>query len=270
MLVASNAVAAEVGPEELRRGLVTTYRDGATPAAEVMRLETSVGLTLKAGESPHPRLSANGGVYRWRGYVLVLRAGDYRFRAVLRGNLRLSLDGKEVFAAESRDATATKESGEVPLKEGVLKFEAEFMRLSGDARLELWWSSPFFRTEPIPFDLLGHLPKELPKRLADDHDRRGRLRGGARLPHLPCACRRGRVPPLRRSAPRLPTSPASASRVHAGWLLSWLEDPQKYGLAAGCRRCWLTTRRRSICRRRLPVVAWRPAHSHPSRPTTNR
>ena len=51
-----------VEPEELRRGLVTTFDDDGKPPAEVVRLEPTVALALGQGEAPHPRLAADGGV----------------------------------------------------------------------------------------------------------------------------------------------------------------------------------------------------------------
>src|SRR6267378_4778432 len=83
--------------EDLRPGLVATYRDTAKPApVEIVQLEPTTALALKAGEAPHPRLAADGGSVRWEGYVKILRPGPYRFRAMLRGKLRVTVGGKAV------------------------------------------------------------------------------------------------------------------------------------------------------------------------------
>src|SRR5438445_3595915 len=83
----------EVERENLRPGLVTTYRDAGrgplSPAVEIIQLEPTMALALKAGEAAHPRLSADGGTIRWQGYLNVLRAGNYLFAVTLRGNFRL-------------------------------------------------------------------------------------------------------------------------------------------------------------------------------------
>src|SRR5262245_44696456 len=102
------AVAADpVDADALRPGLVATFRDSARPAPrEVVRLEPAIALALKAGEAPHPRLGADGGKARWEGYLNVARAGNYHFNALVRGQFRLSVGGREVVAAEVKDAAA--------------------------------------------------------------------------------------------------------------------------------------------------------------------
>src|SRR5262249_57054587 len=102
LLFARHAAAApKIDPDDLRRGLVTTYKDGARPAPrELVRREPTVALALKAGESPHPLLAADGGTVVWKGYVNVIRAGNYRFRARLRGAFRLRVGDREMLAAD--------------------------------------------------------------------------------------------------------------------------------------------------------------------------
>src|SRR5262245_47644021 len=92
------AAAPDVDAEDLRPGLLTTHRD--LIHREIVRLEPTIALALKAGEAAHPRLSAQGGTVRWEGYVNVLRPGPYRFSARLRGKFRLTVASKEVLAAE--------------------------------------------------------------------------------------------------------------------------------------------------------------------------
>jgi hypothetical protein len=169
-LLWSGAHAGDVDAEDLRPGLLTTYRDAARPTpVEIVRIDPALGFALKAGESFHPRLAADGETVRWEGYVNVLRAGAYRFRAVLRGRFRLTVAGKEVLAAEGKEAAPVSQDGpETKLESGVHAVTAEFTRPPGDARLELWWQSPYFRIEPLPFDVLGHLPKQETAALAKD------------------------------------------------------------------------------------------------------
>src|SRR5947209_4220878 len=104
VLIPAARSAAEPNVEDLRRGLVATYRD-ASPT-EVQRLEPTIALALKAGESPHPRLDGKTGTATWKGYVNVVRGGAYRFRVRLRGEFRLSVGGKEVLKV--------KETGDAP------------------------------------------------------------------------------------------------------------------------------------------------------------
>jgi cbb3-type cytochrome oxidase cytochrome c subunit len=229
---AGHARAAEpaVDVENLRPGLVATFRDTARPApVEVVRLEPTVALALKAGEAPHPRLAADGGTARWEGYLNVLRPGPYRFSARLRGKLRVTVGGKEVLAAEEKADTPTLQKGpEVRLEAGVHPLVAEFTRLPGSARVLLMWQAPFFHPEPLPHDEVGHLPARAPARLAADRQlERGRFLAeenscaGCHRPDGDDRLARGLAV---RQGPDLSQV---GQRVHAGWFYRWLEAPQK-------------------------------------------
>jgi PA14 domain len=177
LLICEKTLAQEIEHAALKPGLVAAYRDSGKPSMEATLLEPTIALNLAAGEAPHPRLSADGGTYRWTGYLRVLRNGEYRFAATLRGSFRLKIGGKEVFAAESTAAERTyKESEPLTLKAGIQPLEAEFARPQGAARLELLWKGPQFRVEPLPFDVLGHLPaQEMPAFKADLEHEHGRF-----------------------------------------------------------------------------------------------
>jgi mono/diheme cytochrome c family protein len=216
-------------PEDLRRGLITTYRDAAKPTpAEVMRLEPGIALALKAGEAPHPRLRADGGTVQWQGYVNILRRGAYRFQVRLRGRFRLRVAGKEVLAAEAKDdKSALKESADVPLEAGVHPLVAELTRLPGAARVDLFWESKRFRREPVPFDHLGHLANKTPGGLVQNAlVERGRYlveESGCVSCHHSAkdnAIAKGLVS---RAGPDLSRV---GRRVRPGWLMRWLESPQ--------------------------------------------
>src|SRR5204862_5204487 len=100
---------ADVNPEELRPGLVTTLGDEA--GTRVVRLEPTVALNLAKGEAAHPRLSAEGGTVRWQGYVNLLLPGEYRFSARLRGKLRVTVAGRDVLSADVSDDTPALREG---------------------------------------------------------------------------------------------------------------------------------------------------------------
>src|SRR5207248_3611758 len=104
-----------------------------------------------SGEAPHPRLAPDGGSARWEGYLNVVRAGDYRFRALVRGRLRLTVGGNVVLTADVSDpAPALKEGPDLRLEAGWQPIVAEFTRLPGAARVEVFWESKGFRSEPLP------------------------------------------------------------------------------------------------------------------------
>jgi mono/diheme cytochrome c family protein len=231
-LVAAGAGRAGEGPaaEALKRGLVTTYRDAAKPTpAEAVRLEPTVALALKAGEAPDWRLQAGGGTAVWQGYLNVLRGGTYRFSVRLRGRFRLQVGGKEVLAAEVTDARAALKDGpEVRLEAGALPLKAEFTRLPGDARVELSWRPPQVRPEPLPYDVLGHLPKQAPPALAlEELAERGRFLAEE------SNCARCHPPGDRERmtkhlVPHLgPDLSKAGERLRPGWALRWLGSPRQ-------------------------------------------
>jgi cytochrome c2 len=159
----------QVEPKQLRPGVIVTHRGGGKKPVAVIQLEPTIALALRASEAPHPRLAADGGGAHYQGYLLVERAGTYQFSATLRGKMRLSVGGKEVLSATADGATAAiKEGPPVKLAAGVHKLEGEFERLSGAARLQVYWQSSFFPREPLPYHALRHLPAAAPARLAAD------------------------------------------------------------------------------------------------------
>jgi mono/diheme cytochrome c family protein len=212
--------------DDLRPGLVATYRDPT--GSEVACLEPTVALALKPGDAPHPRLTpAAGSTARWVGHVNILRAGAYTFSATLRGTVKVTVAGKVVLDATHEGPPAVKTGPATPLPAGGLAVAVEYTRPAGEARLELVWSSPFFREEPLPDDALGHLPNaETPALAADLRREHGRLLAEERsclACHRPAAGDAA-AGVLKRSGPHLDKIGA---RVFPGWLDAWLADPKK-------------------------------------------
>jgi cytochrome c553 len=213
-------------PEELRRGLVASFDDGA---AKVVRLEPTVALAFNAGEAPHPRLKADGGTASWDGYINLLRTGTYRFSARLRGEVVVKVGDKEVLKEAVRgDAPAVVEGPEVKLESGVCSFQALYVRPAGLAALDVTWKGPGFRTEPLPFDVLGHTTAQVTPRLeADARLERGRFLAEEHACvrcHRPAASDHVAAGLTNRAGPDLSSVGA---RVHAGWIERWLEDPHR-------------------------------------------
>src|SRR5438132_390840 len=83
---------ADIQPKDLRRGLIANFRSADTgKSASYSSLEPTIALRLGAGESRHPRLSANGLTASWNGFLVIYRPGDYRFQIRLRGNFALKI-----------------------------------------------------------------------------------------------------------------------------------------------------------------------------------
>jgi mono/diheme cytochrome c family protein len=215
---------------DLRRGLVATYRDDSRPQPrEVVRLEPTVALALKAGEAPHPRLAGTGGTARWQGFLAVARGGKYRFDVYLRGRFRLEVAGREALAAEVReDRPGRRQGPEVFLEAGNHPLTAEFTRPAGIAVVELSWAAPSFRREPLPSDALGHRPAQEDDRLAAAarHERGRRLaeESGCARCHAPADGDRMAAGLAAHLGPDLSRI---GRRVHPGWLFRWLESPRK-------------------------------------------
>ncbi len=230
IVICGGALTGVARAEDPRPGLVAYYHDAAAPKpAEVFRLEPTIALNLKAGESPHPRLAAEGGTYEWKGYLNILRPGAYRFSARLRGQFRLQVAGKEVLTAAVNDAApALREGPEVKLQAGAQPLRVIFTRLPGAARIELFWQGPSFTAEPLGYEQLGHLSKELPARLAlDQQVERGRFlaeeRGCVKCHQADSGDKLARGL-LARPGPDLSKI---GSRAYPGWIFRWLEDPHQ-------------------------------------------
>jgi prolyl oligopeptidase len=213
------------GADDLRPGLVATHRDAAH---EIVRVESTPALALRAGEAPHPRLGSEGSA-RWEGLLKVAKTGTYRFRVVLRGQFRLRVGGQEVLAAEVKDDTAAlKEGPELRLEAGWQPLVAEFTRRSGAARVEVFWESKSFLCEPLPHDSLCHLSVKEPARLTSDAAAdQGRLLVEERncfACHQPDDKDRLAAGLIARPGPDLSKVGA---RVYAGWIDRWLEAPDQ-------------------------------------------
>jgi cytochrome c553/cytochrome c551/c552/mono/diheme cytochrome c family protein len=222
----SMAIQGDFQPD-LFAGLVTVYTDKASPPVEITRLEPTVALALHADEAPHPRLRSDGGTVVWKGYINVIRSGNYHFQANLRGKFRMTVGGKEVLAGDVQDAKPQlKEGADLRLDAGVVPLVAEYTRPAGAARVEVFWQGPGFRLEPLPFDVLGHLPAQATPQL--EHD--ARLEQGRFLAEKYACVRCHRPAAADRMAAGLtstqgPDLSQIGARDNAGWIARWLASP---------------------------------------------
>jgi cytochrome c553/cytochrome c551/c552 len=222
----SKAADAAPEPEVLRRGLVTVFTDKAAPPVEVVRLEPTIAVSLQANEAAHPRLRPDRGTVVWKGYLNVIRSGNYHFQANLRGKFRMTLGGKEVLSGDVPDEKSqVKEGADLRLDAGVVPLIAEYTRPTGAARVEVFWKGPGFRLEPLPFDVLGHLPAEAARLEHDARLEQGRFLAEERACvrcHRPAASDRMAAGLANRQGPDLSQIGASDN---AGWIERWLASP---------------------------------------------
>jgi cytochrome c2 len=225
VMFGSKLQAQEIEPEELRPGLITTIVDGK--GTRIVRLEPTVALNWSEKEAGHPRLSPEKETITWEGYLNVFRNGKYRFDAILRGDLKVQVNGKLVYSANSSDSKLI--SGqEVELTSGVWPIQVNYVRPMGQARLELWWKLPQTPPEPIPHESLGHLPaKRTAELITQNEAEHGRLLFEE---HACIRCHQANPDDLvgKGLLPRTgPNLTKIGSRVNSGWLTSWLADPKK-------------------------------------------
>jgi mono/diheme cytochrome c family protein len=220
----SYAAQPQVDVEELRPGLVARYADGAQTV--VTQLDPIPALSLKENEAPHPRMRADGGETGWQGYINLLRAGDYRFGATLRGTVRVLIGGKVVFAAKATEPTPERKEGMVVrLEAGAQAILVEFTRPPGVARLELYWKAPHISEEPLSRDVLFHLPAKA-SLTRERQIERGRFLveeyncAGCHLPAESDRLARGLH---KRLGPDLSQV---GKRARPGWLYQYLRSPQ--------------------------------------------
>ena len=230
LLLAGSAVVvrAQVDIDDLKPGLVATYTDGAK--TEVVRTDPMIGINWKAGETVHPRLAPDGNTVVWDGYLNVLRAGNYKFSARVRGELTVTIAGKNVLKVSGKDDLPALQAGaEVRLEGGPQPLTVKFTRPDGAGRAELFWQSSWFRPEPVPYDAFFHNPAKTPAALATNQTlERGRFLAeelnciGCHRPAADDKMAKGLVPRLG------PDLSLVGGRVNAGWIYHWLGDPQKW------------------------------------------
>lgn len=209
-------------------GLIATYRDErTTDTVEVQRIEPTIAFFLKPGESPHPRIGSAAWQAEWRGQLQVLRAGKYRFSARVAGRLRVIVADREVLAAAGTLDQNVIAGPEIDLPAGDHTLRAEFAKTDGPARVQLFWESPAFSREPLPWMVLTHRPAgETPQLVRSQLQDRGRFL----VEELSCvACHRpGQDDELASSLVirQGPDLSRMGERAYAGWIYYWLKDPQ--------------------------------------------
>jgi mono/diheme cytochrome c family protein len=219
-----------VEPEELQRGLITHFLDpNGKGAVGLYRVEPTIALAWQDSEAGHPRLRADGGKVVWQGHINLVRAGPYRFSARLRGSFRMLVASKEVLQAEVKDAQSQLKQGpEVMLEAGVHPITAELTRLPGPARVELLWKGPGFHEEPLPFDVVGHLPAQAPAQLKKD----ALVEQGRSLAEERSCVKCHQVDEAQKVVRTLgsrvgPDLSDVGQRLHPGWIERWLETPRR-------------------------------------------
>ena len=217
-LFAAPLVAQPVNKADVKPGLVFTAEDEG--GAKFERLAPGIGLNLAVREGTDPR-SDGGRHFTWQGTINVVQAGKYRFDATVHGIATVWVNKKIVFHADRHPAKPVR-GEEVELKAGLQEFTALLTRDGDAARLDLLWSGPGFRPEPVPYFFFGHLPKDRPAGFAETQARDHGMFLVEEHACAKCHAADASANLAERTGPNLTKI---AERANPGWLAAWLKDP---------------------------------------------
>ena len=201
-------------------GLAMSFNAEITDTLRVDQL----ALTVPEGASPSVFISPRGGSFgaAWQGSLIVPERDDYTFSLEGVGTVSLLIDGKPVVSGE----LPLQAKVPVTLAKGAHAIYCSYTsKATGEARVRLLWSSPQFRTEPVPASAFRFMP-------GTEMENWNKVRAGRELfaaSHcIKCHQPRGGVP--RDAAPALlvtaPDFKNIGGRIEAGWLEKWVAQPQ--------------------------------------------
>jgi len=215
----------DVEREDLRPGLLATYRSLVDPEATLVRLDAKPAFTL-GRSSPHPRLPPGPFEAKWSGVLWLRDAGPVSFDAYVCGKLTVEVDGVTVLRGRgTRETTHLDPKQPLDRKPGLYRFRVRYRSLEGQpARLQIGWQAAAFARQPLPAWYLKHLPAELPPAAA----REGLVaQGRAAVGRLRCArCHQSAFPGVTEPPPG-PSLAGIERRIRQAWLLEWLAEPAK-------------------------------------------
>lgn len=151
------AIAQDDDDDELRPGLLATYRTGE---ATVTQVDRDIALR-NSGGSVDERLPAGPLSVTWDGLILLRTEEKYRFHAFVHGKVRVTVAGREVLNGTT-DGPQWLSGPETALTFGEHPIRIEATNLHD--LLQLHWSADSFPLEPVPHHALFHAPE--PKAIA--------------------------------------------------------------------------------------------------------
>lgn len=208
------------GAAEPPAGLMLTLKAGGQ---ETTMTRPGVNLHVPAGASVSPLLPAGRFEAVWTGQVNADLRGDFRFKAAVRGALKVEINGKIVLTGSGDGQGFVGPSEEIRLNKGGNPMRVTFQSpAAGDAWLRLLWSEQGFLWEPVdPFYLTRD--NDTPSLVKAAAILRGRelfLNRRCVKCHTPAGAG---VPELAMDAPAFA---GIGSRRNAAWLAKWIADPR--------------------------------------------
>ncbi|MCC5906943.1 MAG: c-type cytochrome [Balneolaceae bacterium] len=214
--------ATHLNPESKQPGLLVRFtRPGLTQSD--VRTSRLAALFVEADASPTPFLDPGPFEAEWEGVLHVAEEDEYQFYFEGTGRAELKLGGENIL-----QASGSAESEPVRLGKGFYELQLRYQSSeSGPARVRLLWSGSLFIPEPLPPKALSHNGTE--EALANSNQ----LRRGRELitrysclkchsPEDPAFFDGNKMPELKRDAPDLSEV---GSRLRAGWMKQWMENP---------------------------------------------
>lgn len=215
----------EVELEDLRPGLLASYRSLVDANAALPRVEVRPAFTL-GHSSIHPRIPPGPFEVIWTGVMLIKDPWPITFDAFVCGEAEVRVDGVAVLAGRGE-----KESARVSAKEGLKRSPGAYrltirFRALADlpARFQLWWRGPTFAREPVPAWHFRHLDADVSA--AVKHEQLVE-RGREAVARYGCARCHAQAFPGAADPPPGPALADLGRRIKRNWLLDWLEDPSK-------------------------------------------
>ncbi|MEZ6035606.1 MAG: c-type cytochrome [Planctomycetaceae bacterium] len=164
MILTTSAIAAlptmaAADEDSVRPGLHGVVSDGQH---SVSRIDRRLNFDWTASQIETRLKDAQS--LKWSGNLLVRTGGPHTFYAQVTGTLKIVIDGNSALIAEGENHFATGTA--IDLAAGEHQIQVEFrapqQRSAGnvmdDLTLQLFWSSPEFTLEPLPADVLTHIP----------------------------------------------------------------------------------------------------------------
>ncbi len=164
-------------------GLVARYV--GSDGVEHVRLDEEIAFAW-GNRSPDRRIAAGPFRATFEGQLLVQTPGVHRLRVFAAGQVRLTLDGKTLLEASSREP-GWLDAEAIDLPFGYHALEVRYARVDESARIALYWESSPFQLEPLAGRWLFHEKGKTPSSAFEEG---GRLVRALRLRGLPRHCRR--------------------------------------------------------------------------------
>ena len=221
------AVAADAKPPadaDAEPGVVMITAPAGADSAADRRPARQIALHVPSGSAVTPFVTPGPFTAVFEGWISRDLWEEFTFTVEGAGTLRLTINGKQVLAADGPVLTAT--SPKVRLEKGRNRVRAVYRSPpTGAARLRLLWESTAIPLEPVPTAVLSRRRSDTALAAAL-RQRRGReLIGTLRCTacHALDGDRSAGMPELLADAPDLRQA---GERLKPAWLAAWIRDPQ--------------------------------------------